>query len=1840
MKKWIAVILTIVMLSQALPWTAFAATGDMITEAELSRALQLAGLQATSTGSAGVGGLMEAAQSGGALMLEAKTSTYHEGMSPDEGWDAITLLDWLEDKMSVEIYSVANAFHQAETRLEQLATEDPVEYARLTNSDEYSPEFLELCHEMSMSVEETEEQVRLYRQRLREAVVTIEQNAEQLANASDSLFDYEKSRLSEQIREASDLISDTRTEIVFFTIAEATVIVAGQDMIDGTVDWSDDDTVVRMHQWLKDVSATADAPAQVTMEAGSITTTATRQSRLSAGGSLLAANTTQDVSVNVITENQIAIVIEGVDNQYVGGVKVRVKDTQGKAEATATTDAKFGAANIDVTDFVTNWDKEMEVSIEVDAAAQGYRSFYIPWTIIKRGGKQTHVLTLLTGAETVEPVAPPARHIDPGPIWREANSNDAKPYIYSATFNGYDITRQDKNVIVSTLIDTNFNFVVEVENPSGQSYEAPVLHYWKRDLFSLVHEEKTAKPTSSEKVSATRTKYTYTGKWKQILAPDITEDERPYFEFKTTGEKFKTTMIPTRGKVDQPAVAGTEANSPLSSVLGKGLGLNFTIPGIGGMLNVTLPFDRYLPKVAVNIDGSVSITLGSTLLDPKHPKEWKNEEAEEYDKVTKNYEHDKAQASQKSKLGTAYDYYKYMDRRNTGMSTAKFDVGFYIMGVARWQKDADDGALLFAGDLGYGFSVVFSYDYTQPGFIGPVPVYMNFNISLSAGIGFDAGFSFRYKDGFQSFKIELLRSITIDLRLSVSVMLGVGIKGMLSAWVACTGMLNIVIQLFITTPERPNVAVYFEANISAGVEVFWFKYSKTLVTFPRAIIYSNMPLGEASYGLFAAYAEDESDKIENADVVEYEPASYPALAPEAKKILTDEQNANARIKAVEMDGQTLVFYIGEATDGGKTYKRLCWVNLKTGKKGNTQEVVIKDKHDYTFDVYSDGKYVYVVACCASDFDENGIPLPNRNGYKNVYCYYLRTNLDSQGNPDFSVWSNPIMGYINLSISLLNDPILANPTIEYAETKGTDNFAIYGAFDGYKTGTERGNFDLFYAEPQGYAGKPLLYSDATVQSAAGSGYERTALRSNLRNYGTEWDGQMLMSRYPSLGFVGLSKPKDGAKGDSVLEFYDWDMNLASATVKINTSTKAAYVESTERKAIELARGDIEGFEMLHTLTTDKSNFSETIFYTQAETVGERTENRLKGIYIAPKQGGGTKNLTFDVNYYDYDLSLPSREFKAVTLGASQYLYWLATAPKESADDPDVWRINAVYYDSATGTMSDELVIAEFTLPDVKWNGKTYKSAPYEIMLTENSTGYITAKPAAEESDQGIAPLTLYSFPITLKPVLDLKGAALTEITVCQGDFVATDFALMNAGNMGIGSFDVEVYEVKNGEQGSLVETLHADCLKPENSSLKMSEDTVATGEKAFYRLGDFNYSPRQREWIVNTSGKTYSVVNGKLNKTTDTSAKANRLTTNVLVPGALGGYVGSIKIPASWQGEKTMRLSITRVSTYSNWLAAAALAEAKPALFEAGHEAALSNALEKLDVRELVYELDENSGKLVLQKQGGLFAAAEAGDESAGEALRLYATELDAPEPVDLTLMAHDIDVSHRVYYDYYGEPQIEIGISNYVTSGEALRLTCAVYIDNADDPVYVSLPYDPNELTTGKTTTIDMPLKTLVDPDAHKTARVVIRGIGVEETALSNNEFTLELLGRSALTITQQPQSVTVRDGGSASFSVTVSGGTRPYKYQWQVFVDGKWVDIPGANEATLTLEKVKYEWNGRQTRCVVTDAAGDTVTSQPATLTVTKAVDTGDHSNLPLYLVIALIAIALLVLTRRKKAH
>ena len=114
---------------------------------------------------------------------------------------------------------------------------------------------------------------------------------------------------------------------------------------------------------------------------------------------------------------------------------------------------------------------------------------------------------------------------------------------------------------------------------------------------------------------------------------------------------------------------------------------------------------------------------------------------------------------------------------------------------------------------------------------------------------------------------------------------------------------------------------------------------------------------------------------------------------------------------------------------------------------------------------------------------------------------------------------------------------------------------------------------------------------------------------------------------------------------------------------------------------------------------------------------------------------------------------------------------------------------------------------------------------------------------------------------------------------------------------------------------------------------------------------------------------------------------------------------------------------------------------------------------------------------------------------------------------------------------------------------------------------------------------------------------------------------------------------MTVQEGEDVSFTVEVAGGVKPYTYQWQIWDEKhqKWVDLPGFTGPTLSRENIEKKWDGCKFRCVVTDATGTQIISQEGTLTVRDKVPTGDSSNLPLYLTVALVALMLLVCMRRR---
>ncbi|MDP9226079.1 MAG: PQQ-dependent sugar dehydrogenase, partial [Actinomycetota bacterium] len=95
--------------------------------------------------------------------------------------------------------------------------------------------------------------------------------------------------------------------------------------------------------------------------------------------------------------------------------------------------------------------------------------------------------------------------------------------------------------------------------------------------------------------------------------------------------------------------------------------------------------------------------------------------------------------------------------------------------------------------------------------------------------------------------------------------------------------------------------------------------------------------------------------------------------------------------------------------------------------------------------------------------------------------------------------------------------------------------------------------------------------------------------------------------------------------------------------------------------------------------------------------------------------------------------------------------------------------------------------------------------------------------------------------------------------------------------------------------------------------------------------------------------------------------------------------------------------------------------------------------------------------------------------------------------------------------------------------------------------------------------------------------------------------FRVDFTGGSPLSITQQPQNQTTAIGGSATFSVSATGGTGPIKYQWQ----RNGASIAGATSSTYTLTNAQPGDSGARFRARVSDGT-TSLTSRAATLTVT----------------------------------
>ena len=1806
MKKWLSAMLMLILLVQAMPLGAFAAAGHVLTDEELAAAYALTGFGDSSVQS---------------------NATYHKGMKPNVTWNAMQVSEWLDEQLKTYVFSVEDILTRASIKLAKLQESDPEGYSRFSDDSSEYTGVATYIREMYRTAEAMREEMRYLQDRIDEQAGIIAELGRQLKEGGDSLYPSDRVRLSAKIKTATAELKAARQEAEDRADEWELKIELMQTTLDATYGGAaaDDHPAGLAGDWVEALFAYDSEPASNTVPVAVVNASGSRLGRMASKNSVL--SNADSATVHVMTENEIGLVFYTSDGnggrKYLQNVNVTVKDARNpKTEIATYTSDERGGVYIPSSKFTVNDDKNVLFRLDVEAEALGYRSFGASKVEMKLGEVRQMPMTPLYGVEGNGVV-----------------SNDAGPYVYSISFEDNDIRGDDYEMINSSLNSWDFEIKVEVRNPDGGSVPTPLLSYWTEGSSSWKWQQKWAEPTSHE-----GNVYTFRNKWKRILAPEVPKEQRPFVAFSkdASAERFSTRLISVPSVVDSPVEDGSDA---FQNVFEEGLGFSFTIPGVDADVSFNLPWKKYLPKVTIDNGGFITVSIGSDLFAEKlegSKVAWQSQDMKDLQQAQKNAEKEGGFANHLAQMGAAYDYYKTEGWKFMGES--KLEVGWFVLLSGR--KDVDEDASksergMIKARLATGILLKYSYSWTILHMLGPVPLYVSFTLGVNAGfaVSLEAGFSWTSDHGFDDWEFKPLRDITINIAFTFSAQVGAGVKGFLELYFRFSASLNFRITFVIMGAGLSSFTIGGNVGITLGVTLVFVDISKSWG--PWGGTWYDSRTNANAIPPLQQYALANANAPEEIDAATQEPTAYAQLAPAAKTILTNEANAHSTIRVATSNGHTFAFYIDEV---GKR-QRLCWVDVNTGKKGNTQDYIdelqnSRKSDDYDFDVWSDGKTVFVVVCCADQFDENGYPAEGTMIYPHAFIYHVTMEyLDIYGEmghyTDFYAPRELSACDLNGAVNLRG---LANPHIEWAKaTYGTtpDNgdkylssLEIYGFAERVGSGSDETGYACFkYTGGRSF----VLMSDMAIQNALGEDHERVNLRSSVKGYGKSIDAP---PGFRCLGFIALSRPKEGVEGESAIELYDWEMNSAPVTytTKVVKPVVEITLTSTKRKTIAVKKGDIGGFELVQTVGAGSDDYAQTLFYAEGEADGDGAKQyKLKGLHIGNKKGANTRSLSYDVTDYSYDVTLPSAKFNVQTVHDTPYIYWLSTVEKKNESDPDTWRLWVAVYDPASNTVSTPAVFSEFTLQ----NG----IVPRDVLLTTDGQGYLTATPLPKKDGESKPqPVTLYSFPLTLKPVLTLKGMSVENVTVAAGDFEDTSIALMNEGNMGISAFDLEMYTLDGGIV-NVVETLHCDCLHPENSSLTMHSEgrsaTLPEGRQAIYRNSDFNYTPRQRDWVLGEKKLTLKASQRGKNDAWTSSlsergSKTNFVQTNMLMPGALASFTGSLKIPENWSGDKTLYLRVSKASSNANWQGAMANA--------AGVKGDTGIAPNAAATTELTWVLDEKSGLLVLQADELASNAAFANAVASG----LIANAVKATDPVALNVSIHDIEVDHRIYEDCDGTELVDIVVSNFANTDDSFKLSCQVYLDGSEDYRVVGLPIHDKSVARRTTHTITVPVALLVDdPAAHNSARVVISAIGRDETAYANNEFTLFLGGGDPLHFEVQPRDVTAQEGEDVSFSVEVAGGKQPYTYQWQVWdpKHEKWVDLPGFTGPTLSRKDIEKKWDGARFRCIVTDAEGTQIISQEATLTIRDGVDTGDHSNLSLYLAVAIAALIMLWWMRRRSA-
>lgn len=470
------------------------------------------------------------------------------------------------------------------------------------------------------------------------------------------------------------------------------------------------------------------------------------------------------------------------------------------------------------------------------------------------------------------------------------------------------------------------------------------------------------------------------------------------------------------------------------------------------------------------------------------------------------------------------------------------------------------------------------------------------------------------------------------------------------------------------------------------------------------------------------------------------------------------------------------------------------------------------------------------------------------------------------------------------------------------------------------------------------------------------------------------------------------------------------------------------------------------------------------------------------------------------------------------------------------------------------------------------------SPSSVKLQDSGTGFYAVDLGNKNGSYLRQSLTKFTYQLVMSA--ELQAAVPNDPCVCAGDYIDLILSVRNTGNLPLSELNVEV---KKGSQ--VIQTLRINCTQPQEST---NEFLAADGNLAAEQKGVYT--------IRRVDGM-YDALNGESWNITSTNSNGvttqRNVRTTLLMPGDTQSYKAKLLIPADWDGKVDLTAEIVQTVGAKQFGAL---------LTENGRP--LSNTL--------ALTTDATNDNSVLMRL------------NSEERAQLVDTD------------SHDLMLSAQLF-NREGETYVRVSILN--RSGNTDSRVVPTLTSSYNGQTLFSHTFR-NAMEDDYGYSMDIPLQTLTagrrldELDLNVSSKE-----NYEEFADADNHVRLSLFPK--LYIAQQPESLNLVEKQDALFVVSADGGQRPYRYQWQKLnAEGRWVDLPGANQNSYQLPKVTLAQSGLTLRCVVTDEAGDSVTSDSAVLSVFSLPQTGDETQPALWMLLAVASAALIALLcfRRRK--